>query len=109
MNTALKVRHNITLSQDIWKVLLLLKNVNGKSVSETIELCVKKFLANQGYQSTYLKIMSSVSACDDDENEELTKILDTLTEDDLEVSDEYRLDSSNPKTRSKKPKQLIRH
>ncbi len=37
--------------------------------------------------------MSKAPFCDDEENEELTRILDSLTEEDLKVVDEYDLQS----------------
>lgn len=41
------------------------------------------------YNNIYFQIMSKVKFCDDEENEELTRILDDLTEEDLKVVDEY--------------------
>jgi len=35
--------------------------------------------------------MASASVCNDEENKELTKILDSLREKDLEIAEEYEL------------------
>jgi len=39
----------------------------------------------------YFKIMATSEPCDPEENEELTRILDQMTEEDLEIVDSYEL------------------
>lgn len=88
---AVKKRHNITISPEVWEILTELKRLQGKSISEIVESVVKKTIQHEGYNPTYFKIMSSVPYCNDEENEELTKILDSLTEDDLKVVEKYEI------------------
>ncbi len=88
---SVKERHNITLSPQTWKVLKGLKRVQGKSVSELIEIAVWSLAKSEKYDSVYFKIMSSVSPLDDKENKELTDILDSLTDADLEVASRYEI------------------
>ena len=88
---AIKERHNITLSQDTWKVLKALKRVQGRSISEILETAVWKLAQTEKYNPIYFKIMSSVSPLDDKENQELTEILDGLTNEDLEVAEKYEI------------------
>ena len=37
----------------------------------------------------YYQIISNIEICDPEENMELTKILDEMTEEDLKIADEY--------------------
>jgi len=89
----LKERHNITMSAFAWEILKKLKVIQRKSISEIIEESLMRELKEKGYNPTYFKIMSSVLECDDKENAEITKALDSLKEDDLEVADEYELEN----------------
>lgn len=88
-----KERHNITMSASAWEILKKLKVIQKKSISEIIEESLMRELKEKGYNPTYFKIMSSVLECDDKENAEITKALDSLKEDDLEVADEYELEN----------------
>ena len=88
---SVKERHNITLSPQTWKVLKGLKRVQGKSISELIEIAVWSHAKNEKYDSVYFKIMSSVSPVEDKENKELTDLLDSLTETDLEVVNRHEI------------------
>ena len=73
------------MSNEIWSILEELKRISGKSISEIIEEAVKEYIERHEIDSLYFKLMASVPPCDDEENEELTKLLDSLTEEDLEV------------------------
>jgi len=48
-------------------------------------------IKTEGYNSLYFKIMATTEPCDPEENEELTRILDQMTEEDLEIVDSYEL------------------
>ena len=80
-----KTRRNITMNNETWTVLNELKKVLDKSISEIVEEAVLEYLKKHKFNSLYFKLMTAVSPCDEKENEELTKILDNLTEKDLEV------------------------
>jgi len=86
-----KARHNIMMDDEIWKILSELKRIMGKSVSKILEEAVNEYLKRYRFNSLYFKLMATVPPCDEEENEELTKILDTLTEEDLEVVKVERL------------------
>lgn len=88
---ATRERHNITLSPSVWKMLELLKKTQGKSISELLETSVKHFIAKEGYNSTYFKIMSSAGSLSEKENKELASILDSLNDDDLEIVEKYKV------------------
>lgn len=86
-----KERHNITLPKDIWKILKALKFAKRKSISELIEDAVKEMVRGKKYNSVYFKIMASKDFCDEKENKELTEILDSLEDEDLEVVESYEI------------------
>lgn len=89
---SVKERHNITMSPFAWEILSKLRAIQGKSISKIVEESLMRMLKEEGYNSTYFKIMSSVSECDDKENTEIAKALNSLKEDDLEVAEEYGLE-----------------
>lgn len=80
-----KTRHNITMSKEVWTILNELKKSLDKSISEILEEAVLEYLERHKYNSLYFKLMANAELCDDEENEELTKILDSLTKEDMEV------------------------
>ena len=86
-----KERHNIMMTPSSWKVLKELRRVQGKSASEIIEMALWNLIKTEGYNSLYFKIMATTEPCDPEENEELTKILDQMTEEDLKVVRRYEL------------------
>jgi len=86
-----KERHNIMMKPSSWKVLKELGRVQGKSASEIIETALWNLIKTEGYNSMYFKIMATSEPCDPEENEELTRILDQMTEEDLEIVDSYEL------------------
>ena len=86
-----KERHNIMLKPSSWKILKELKKVQGKSASEIIEHALWSLIKTEGYNSMYFKIMATTEPCDPEENEELTRILDQMTEEDLKVVRRYEL------------------
>lgn len=73
------------MSNETWLILKELKKISDRSISEIIEEAVKEYLERHKINSLYFKLMASAPPCDDKENEELTKILDSLTEEDMEV------------------------
>ncbi len=87
----IRERHNITLSPSVWNILKILKRTQGRSISEILESSVKHFIKKEGYNSTYFKIMSSAGEVSDKENKELTSLLDSLTEEDLEIAEYYKI------------------
>jgi hypothetical protein len=86
-----KTRHNITLSPKVWRILKELKRVQGLSISEILEAAILKTVKDENYNPAYFKIMANAQPCDEKENEELTKILDGLSEEDLKIAREYEL------------------
>ncbi len=80
-----KARHNMTMSKEVWNVLNELKKTLDKSISEILEEAVLEYFENHKYNLLYFKLMANTEPCDDEENEELTKILDSLTKEDIEV------------------------
>ncbi|MFC2083951.1 hypothetical protein ACFLS9_02740 [Bacteroidota bacterium] len=88
---ATKQRHSITLSPSVWNILKLLKKTQGKSISEILEISVRELVKKEGYNKTYFKIMATAKPVNDKENKELTKLLDSLNEDDLEIVEKYKL------------------
>jgi len=87
----IKQRHNIMMRPSAWRILNELKRIQGESASEIIERSLWRFIESEGYNSLYFKIMSTVEPCDAEENAELTRILDTMSEKDLEIVDGYEL------------------
>jgi hypothetical protein len=87
----LKTRHNVMFSNDIWQILQQLKKVQGKSISELIETAILKMMKDDNYNEMYFKIMSTTSYCSDQENEELTSLLESLSAKDLEIAEEYEI------------------
>jgi len=86
-----KSRHNITMSDKTWTILNELKKVLNKSASEILEEAVNEYLEKHRFNSLYFKLMATVPLCDEKENEELTKALDSLSEEDTEVVKVERL------------------
>jgi hypothetical protein len=84
-------KHNITLAPKTWNTLKVLRRSRGKSISQIIEEAVDDMIKNRNYNPTYFKIMSSTEFCSDEENKELSKMLNSLTEDDLKIEEEYDL------------------
>ncbi|MFB6226664.1 MAG: ribbon-helix-helix protein, CopG family, partial [Candidatus Paceibacteria bacterium] len=85
-------RHSITISPEVWEILENLKQTKNKSISELIENAVKKQIKDEGYNATYFKMMADTEYVSDEENEELTKALDKLDDEDLEIADEYEVE-----------------
>lgn len=79
-----KTRHNITISKEKWAILSLLKKTLDKSYSEIIEEALSEYIEKLNINKVYLQLMS-VPFCDKEENEALTRELDSLTKEDLEV------------------------
>jgi hypothetical protein len=90
-----KQRHSIVMSPQTWKTLEKIAEIKRKSLSQLLEEAVISMIKTEKINSAYFKIMSTVPYCDDDENEELTKMLDSLTEQDLTTVKKYVLPSRN--------------
>ncbi|WP_368494356.1 ribbon-helix-helix protein, CopG family [Marinitoga sp. 1138] len=84
-------RHNIMIDPETWKILQELKRIQNKSISAILREAVNSFLETNKYNKVYFKMMANVPACDDQENKELTEMLETLTEDDLKVVESYEI------------------
>jgi len=77
-----KERHNIMIPGNLWKIAKELGRIKGKSASEVIEESLLSHIKSNGYSRAYFKLMA-VPNCSSEENEELTKALDSLKEEDL--------------------------
>jgi len=82
-----KQRRNITIKPSLWELLKKIGQIQGKSASSLIEESVLLYLKEENINEAYLKMMH-VSEVSDQENEEITKILDTLKPEDLEKGEE---------------------
>lgn len=91
LKNEIRKRHNIMLAQPTWIILKELKRIHEKSVSKILEEALWNYIETKGYNSLYFKLMADVKPCDDKENDELTKILDDMTEEDLEVVRSYEI------------------
>ena len=90
--TDTKERHNLTLSSRLWTIVKEINRLTGKSISKIIEEATWKFVEKEGYNRAYFKLMTETLPCSDKENEELTKILNSLGEEDLEVVEEKEIE-----------------
>ena len=79
-------RHNLVLSDETWAILNELKRLKGISISAIIEETVKTYLKANKYNELYFKLHGISPFCDEKENNELTEILDNLSEEDMEIS-----------------------
>jgi hypothetical protein len=84
-------RHNIMLANSTWKILEELKRIHASGASKILEEALWHYIETKGYNSLYFKLMSDVKPCDDVENEELTEILDNMTEEDFKVVRSYEI------------------
>ena len=78
----MKERHNLTLSKETWELLRKVKEIEGKSISSILEESFLMYLKKKNYNPVYFKIMLTTPPCDSKEEEELTKILDRLSDED---------------------------
>lgn len=85
MSPETEERHVIMMKSSAWKMLNVMKRKQGKSTSEILEAALVRYANEEGFNPLAIKIMNDLEACSPQENEELTKILDQMTEDDLEV------------------------
>ncbi|TYC03102.1 MAG: hypothetical protein FXF54_01225 [Kosmotoga sp.] len=83
--------HNIMLANSSWKVLEELKRVHSTSASKILEEALWHYIETKGYNSLYFKLMSDVKPCNNVESEELTEILDNMTEEDFKVVRSYEI------------------
>ncbi len=86
-----KERHSIMMRPSAWKILNELKRLHNTSNSELLEEALWFFLKAKKYNPLYFKLMTTVAPCEPEENEELTKLLDDMTEDDWKIASEYEL------------------
>lgn len=54
-----------------------------------MEEAVKNYLKSNKYNNLYFKLMNTAPFCDNRENEEITEMLEQLTEEDLEITDKF--------------------
>lgn len=89
----MKLRKNLTISQDVWTVLEALKRIQGKSISDIIENSVKKYVKLEKINPLYIKMMTdpNVKRMSKKENDEITAILDNMTEDEMKPGAELEL------------------
>lgn len=87
-----KSRHNINLDPSVWLILNEIKRLTGESISQILEKATWEYLKVKGFNRAYFKLMLASEPCSDEENEELTKILDSLTEKDLEIARTQEID-----------------
>jgi len=79
-----KERHNIMIPADLWNLVKEIGRIHGKSASEVIEDSVKSHIKSSGFSRAYFKLMTAQD-CSPEENEELTRALDSLTEEDTQA------------------------
>ena len=89
----MKLRKNLTISEDVWAILETLKRVQGRSISAIIENSVKKYVKLEKINPLYLKMMTdpNVKHMTKKENDEITAILDNMTEEDMKPVTELEL------------------
>ncbi len=87
-----KERHNLILSSQLWSIVKEISRLTGKSISKIVEEATWKLIEKKGYNRAYFKLMSEILPCSDEENEELTRILNGLSEEDLEVVEEKEIE-----------------
>lgn len=89
----MKLRKNLTISEDVWAILETLKRVQGRSISDIIENSVKKYVKLEKINPLYLKMMTdpNVKQMTKKENDEITTILDNMTEEDMKPVTELEL------------------
>jgi len=88
-----KLRKNLTISEDVWAILETLKRIQGRSISDIIENSVKKYVKLEKINPLYLKMMTdpNVKYMSQKENNEITTILDNMTEEDMKPGAELEL------------------
>lgn len=89
----MKLRKNLTISPDIWATLETLKRIQGKSISDIIEVSVRSYVKTEKINPIYIKMMTdpSIKYMSKKENDEITAILDNMTEDDLRPGGELEI------------------
>jgi len=85
-----KERHNLVMSPQVWHILSELRKIKSESISTILEDMVLNYLKNNNFDTVYFKIMSS-PYCDSNESLKISKALDSLTSDDLEIVEEHSL------------------
>lgn len=83
----MRTRHNIMMDKETWDLLNEIKMITDKSISQIVEEAVKEYIDRHKNDSLKLMLLTTVPYVDDEENEELTKLLDELTPEDLEVAE----------------------
>ncbi len=85
----LKERHNLTFDPVVWDLLNNLKKIHDESVSSIVEKAVLMYAKKEGFDPNYIKIMTLAEPCDPQEEEELTKLLNEVSAEDLK---DYEVD-----------------
>lgn len=89
----MKLKKNLTISPDIWATLETLKRIQGKSISDIIEISVRSYVKTEKINPVYIKMMTDpkIKYMSKKENDEITAILDSMTEDDLRPGGELEI------------------
>jgi len=89
----MKLRKNLTISPDVWSTLEILRRIQGISISDIIEKSVKSYVKTEKINPLYIRMMTdpNVKFMSKKENDEITTILDRMTEDDLKPGGELEL------------------
>ena len=90
MPQEVKERHNIMVPGDLWELIREIGRILGKNASEVIEDSLKSYIKNNGYNRAFFKLMAAPN-CPAEENEELTKALDSLTEEETQPGKQIEL------------------
>lgn len=85
-----KERHNLVMSPRVWHVLSELKKIRSESISTLLENMVLQYIESENFDSVYFKVMSS-PYCDKAESDKISKALDSLTPEDMEIAEEHSL------------------
>ena len=75
------MKHSVVIDEKLWSSLSSLSQKEGKSVQELVHQAIEDFL--ESYELK--KRIQEIPYVDDDENEELTRSIDLLTPEDLEI------------------------
>ena len=85
-----KVRKNITITPSLWEIVRSIGKIQGKSASALIEESIKLYLKKENINRAYMKMMQA-PYLDDEENAEISRALDRLSEKDLDIGGEVEL------------------
>ena len=87
----MRTRHNIMMDEEVWQLLKEARMATDKSISQILEEAVKEYIERHKKDSLKLMLLSSIPYVDEEEEKELTELLDSLTQEDLEVAEVEKL------------------